>query len=144
MIPSELTNIPRWINWEQRGNDKKPLSPTGRVANALHYENWQTYEQAKANSTKLGFVLDGDYVVIDGDHEPYISLLTNQYIEKTYCEVSPRGGIHVWLKGSHVNKRGKFEVYSDKRWITISSHDNNREIRELSNEDKEWILTHIK
>ena len=152
MIPVELKNIPHWITWKFHGKDKKPLSPYGIVANALDPVNWINYRQAVARRIArrlesielgIGFVLDGDYVVIDGDHEPWISLLVWKFLTKTYCEVSPHGGIHVWLKGSHINERGNFEVYNSKRWMTISEHGNNREIAELTEGDKKWITTHI-
>jgi primase-polymerase (primpol)-like protein len=186
MIPSELTTIDHWISWKPVNQDKKPLGPNGRVANALDPANWQslikvmTGQQPECcklhmlidtnfnehhlmnNMTHLichkcrsgkhiptktdhvGFVLTGDYVVIDGDHEPWITELTDRYVEKTYCEVSPNGGIHVWLRGKHKNQRGHFEVYNDKRWMTVTGIGNDLAISKITEEDKKWISKMIK
>ncbi len=95
-------------------------------------------------NTNVGFVLTGDHVVIDGDHEPWITELTDRFIEKTYCEVSPNGGIHVWLKGSIRNRRGAFEVYNNKRWMTVTGIGNDLPIIELTEEDTNWINKMIK
>jgi primase-polymerase (primpol)-like protein len=142
MIPTELAIIDHWISWKQVGKDKKPLDPTGRVANALDPKNWRSIIQIM--NTNIGFVLTGDYIVVDGDHEPWITELTNYFVDKTYCEVSPNGGIHVWLKGSIRNRRGNFEVYSDKRWMTVTDNGNDMPITKLTKEDEEWITKMIK
>lgn len=186
MIPTKLTKINHWVSWKRAGTDKKPLDPTGRVANALDPVNWQslikvmtgtqpqccninmvidsTFNEHHLMDSMLhllcskcisgyhvpirnvntGFVLTGDYVVIDGDHEPWITALTDKFVERTYCEVSPNGGIHVWLKGSIKNRRGNFEVYNDKRWMTVTGIGNDLDIMEIQEEDKKWISTMIK
>lgn len=186
VIPTELTNINHWVSWKRAGTDKKPLDPTGRVANALDPVNWKSLVQTMTKrqpecckiemiidttfneqhlmdnmlhllcskcrsgyhvpirNINVGFVLTGDYVVIDGDHEPWITALTDKFVERTYCEVSPNGGIHVWLKGSIKNRRGNFEVYNDKRWMTVTGIGNDMNITEIQEEDKKWISAMIK
>jgi hypothetical protein len=186
VIPIELTTIDHWVSWKQAGTDKKPLDPTGRVANALDQVNWQSLikvmimfqpqccdidmqvdstfnehhlmdgmlhllcskcrsgRHVPLENTNVGFVLTGDYCVIDGDHEPWITILTDKFVERTYCEVSPSGGIHVWLKGSMKNHRDNFEVYSNKRWMTVTGMGNDLDIMEIQEEDKKWILKMIK
>lgn len=98
----------------------------------------------KITTPLVGFVLTGDYVVIDGDHEPWITELTDRFTDRTYCEVSPHGGIHVWLKGSIKNCRGSFEVYNDKRWMTVTGIGNDLPIADITQEDKTWILNQLK
>jgi primase-polymerase (primpol)-like protein len=92
----------------------------------------------------VGFVLTGDYVVIDGDHEPWITELTDRFTDRTYCEVSPHGGLHIWLRGSIRSCRGNFEVYGTKRWMTVTGLGNDVKIDDINEEDKEWIKKAIK
>jgi primase-polymerase (primpol)-like protein len=87
----------------------------------------------------IGFVLTNDYVVIDADHQPYIDLVTDRFTDTTYTEVSPNGGLHVWLRGSHANKRGSFEVYGSKRYMTVTGNGNDLPIRDLTIVDVAWI-----
>ncbi len=143
MIPSELIQVDKWITWKYKDGDKKPLNPSGRVDNALNSQNWQSYQDAAQKSDQLGFVLTGDYVVIDGDHEPYISILTERFINKTYCEISPNGGIHVWLRGTHRNKKGNFEIYSSRRWMTVTGYGNGI-IKDITGDDVLWFSAQVK
>ena len=114
--------------------------------NMLHLlcEKCRSGRHIPIKNVNVGFVLTGDYVVIDGDHEPWITALTDKFVEHTYCEVSPNGGIHVWFKGSLKNHRGNFEVYNDKRWMTVTGTGNDLPIAKLNEDDIKWISTMIK
>jgi primase-polymerase (primpol)-like protein len=141
MIPFELTEIPRWITWEHPG--KQPLNSRGQRASALDPKNWKKFENVKENAN-IGFVLMGDFVVLDADHQPYIDLVTDKFSDTTYTEVSPNGGIHVWFRGSHRNLKGNFEVYGSKRYMTVTGAGNNVDITDLDDETRTWIDRRIK
>jgi hypothetical protein len=146
MIPIEMKQLDRWINWKPVGKDKKPLNHFGVVASALDENNWQNFEDAILNDPNhIGFVICGDILCLDGDHEPWITELTNRFSKSTYCEVSPNGGIHVWLIGRYVrNLKHNFEVFTNKRWVTVTSWGNDISLKKVTKDDIHWIESNIR
>lgn len=139
MLPDELKAYPQFVVWNYKNRDggkpaKTPYSPlTGYRASVTAPSTWGTYEQAIAASSSyngIGFVLttNDPYAVIDlDDPEGNEAIRESQLSLVDYCnsytELSPSGnGAHIWVKGSvPTGKRhGKFEVYSDSRYMTVT------------------------
>lgn len=144
-IPEELKELSQWVCWrlESRGEGrllKVPINPkTAQSAAVDNPETWGTCVEAiNCFSTKpsmhgVGFVFTASdsYTGIDIDdcRDPVtgnIGLWAQELIDKldSYTEVSPSGtGVKIIvtavLPGS-VRRRNKIEMYSEKRYFTIT------------------------
>jgi len=144
-IPDELKNLDQWVAWRlESGKEgrpiKMPVDPkTGKNADTTSPETWGTCVQAVAlfgTSTRymgIGFVFSPSdpYTGIDIDdcRDPqtgHIGAWAQELIDKldSYTEVSPSGTgvkiiVQATLPGS-VRRRNKIEMYSEKRYFTIT------------------------
>lgn len=128
---------------------KPPYQPNGKLAESNNPATWSSFNTVNDVADRfdgIGFVLkqDDHFVGIDFDHcrcpafdeiDPEISTGLNMvlpgvadHIRKlnSYTEVSPSGkGIRVFLKGKMPvdgKKKGDFEVYQAKHYLTITGH----------------------
>lgn len=149
-IPDEMKQYKQWITWkyeiECEGDNCKytkiPYSPlTGSYASVSDPSTWVSFEEALSvvsYYSGLGFVLsiDDPFTFIDLD-EPKGHLtaeekqvITDRQIKiyqefNSYSEVSPSGkGLHIIVKGKVASgrKRSSIEIYSDKRFMTMTGN----------------------
>lgn len=140
-----MKTLKQWINWKSESKPgeiklaKVPFSYSSeRKIDAHDPANWLTYDQAKAFSDKIGFVLTANdpYFCIDLDHA-YVngewskhSYTTLGWFPNAYVEVSFSGdGLHIFGKcngdvPAH-RSRVKFgtdetELYTTKRFIAFT------------------------
>lgn len=136
MFIPELTEYAQWVVTYIA--DKIPLNPvTGERAKSDDPATWTTYQVAKerceANpNLTLGFVLTANdpFVCIDMDSHktgsPAILANHKEIYERfnTWSELSPSGGVHIWLKASFEGGRRLsqqyLEVYSSGRYMTVT------------------------
>lgn len=140
-IPDELKAYPQFVVWKYEDRDghkraKVPYSPlTFRRASVDDAATWSTYNDAVNNCADfsgIGFVLTGNdpYTFIDlDDYEGDDDVLKKQQFLVTtfdsYTELSPSTkGVHVIVKGtvSAGRRRGKFEIYSSSRFMTMTGN----------------------
>jgi putative DNA primase/helicase len=139
-IPEELKARPQWVVWKAIGQkpDKVPYSArTGRKASSTDLLTWSTFEEALETYTRgecegVGFVFSsGDpYTGIDldncvdkdGEIAPWAFDIARYF--DSYTEFSATGtGLHIIVRGDMPNRRkGEVEVYSSKRFFTVSGH----------------------
>jgi putative DNA primase/helicase len=142
-IPAELCAVPQWLIWRDRKVPYCPTSPT-KLASVTDPSTWADYATA-AHAAELqghggvGFVLtaadnfcgvDLDNCITDGYVHPAAQAVLDQL--GTYTEVSPSGnGLRLVLHGRKPGPRckvpvadwgGPFEVYDDKRFLTMTGH----------------------
>jgi putative DNA primase/helicase len=140
-IPTLLQAAPQWVMWrweaDAQGNWKKPPFNAGTGSRASHSDStsWSSFDAAKAayesgRYAGIGFVLTSGIVVMDIDHcidadgkmDPKAQAVLD--FLGTYAEVSPSGtGIHCIASGSLPGpgrKRGRYEMYDTKRYITVT------------------------
>jgi hypothetical protein len=132
-IPAALRRLPRWVCPSAR---KVPRQPDGTVASSTDPDTWTDYASARGAANRpVGFVLDGDGIVcVDIDHclrvdgtPKFAAELIDWWAARTFVEVSPSGeGLHIWGCGEvPVGRRvrhdgGRFEVYGDGRYVTVT------------------------
>jgi primase-polymerase (primpol)-like protein len=145
-VPDEMKEHSQWICWkaDQRANgkiDKIPINPSnGSYAKINDPETWGQFTDAVAfyrsnRSDGIGFVFtDNDsFVGIDLDEciDPpsgEIDTRAKQIIEQigSYSKISPSGrGIHIIVKGKLPGpgrKKGKLEIYDEKRYFTFTGN----------------------
>jgi putative DNA primase/helicase len=140
-IPKELRARPQWVVWKAVGEkpDKVPYSAkTGRTASSTDLLTWGTFGEAlkaynNGEYAGLGFVFStGDpYTGIDldscVDENGEIALWAMEIVRyfDSYTELSASGtGIHIVVKGlnSPNRRQGDVEVYSSKRFFTVTGH----------------------
>jgi putative DNA primase/helicase len=139
-IPEELRARPQWVVWKVVGDrpDKVPYSArTGRRASSTDLLTWSTFQEAleayeNGDYAGLGFVFSSadpytgvdldDCVDEDGEIAVW-ALEIVRYFE-SYTERSATGtGLHVIVRGEVPNRRkGEVEVYSSKRFFTVTGH----------------------
>jgi putative DNA primase/helicase len=141
-IPEELKIRPQWVVWKAVGErpEKVPYSAkTGWKASTTDLLSWSSFEEANEalrsgqQYSGLGFVFSsGDCytgidldtcVAEDGEIAPW-ALEIVRYFHR-YTELSATGtGIHIIVKGLKVpnRRRDKVEVYSSKRFFTVTGH----------------------
>lgn len=140
-VPEEMKLWPQWIVWRYEDLDaKKPTkvpysARSHKLASVSDPSTWATFEEvmqvlAQGWYAGAGFVLTkGDpFAFIDlddteGDAEAFNTQL--EIFNKTtgYAERSPSGtGLHIIGKGSIPagRRRGKIEVYTDGRYMTMT------------------------
>lgn len=138
-IPQEMKDLSQWILWRledkpgQKKPAKMPYSLTGRRADTTDPATWGNFPSVETkysnngkNYSGLGFVFtDKDpYVFIDLDEINEKSLL---WVDKfnSYTEYSQSGeGLHIIIRGKlpegSRNRKGKFEVYDNKRYAALT------------------------
>jgi len=143
-IPEELRVRPQWVVWKAVGDKpgKVPYSArTGRRASSTDLLTWSTFEEAleayeNGDYAGLGFVfssadpytgIDVDNCVdvdVDGDGEIAGWALEIVRYFDSYTELSATGsGLHIIVRGNVPNRRkGEVEVYSSKRFFTVTGH----------------------
>jgi putative DNA primase/helicase len=142
-IPEEIRIRPQWVVWKAVGDkpDKVPYSArTGRKASSTDLMSWSTFEEAleayKGDGyTGVGFVFSsGDPysgIDLDGCVDPTTGELAAWALEiaryfQSYTELSTTGtGLHIIVKGLQVpnRRKEKVEVYSSKRFFTLTGHE---------------------
>lgn len=131
-----LEKYPAWVNWKEINGKKVPFNPnTGEYASSTDSLTWGTIDRVAIETPFKGFVLSANdpYTCIDIDHcFENISLHERVLNERALCivlffqsytEISPsKDGVHIWMFGRvpAAIKRSDFEVYSDKRYITVT------------------------
>lgn len=149
----ELRNIPHWVihrftTPEADQTMKLPLNPnTGEWASTDDPRTWSDYATALActqsNTTfGLGFVLTKELGIscldLDSHKVKESSLLQEHgaiadYFD-SYMELSPSGGVHVWMRGTTQNRKlsqKQIEIYSYGRYMTVTGKAlNTREIED--------------
>ncbi len=148
-VPPELAERPQWVCWKLVERDGKatkvPFDPfTHERASAVDLMTWATftdalnaYEAEGSTYDGIGFVFSsGDpYTGIDLDHvrdpdtgdiEEWALKIVNA-VPGGYVEVSPSGsGIHIICEGSvrgGAVRKGRIEMYSHKRFFTITGRE---------------------
>lgn len=145
-IPAEMKTYYAWVCWRYEVRDgenraaKVPYDPlTGRRASSTDSRTWRSFEETVAalelseRYDGIGFVFSsGDpYCGIDldncrdaetGELEEWAQGIVAASGEASYAEASPSGkGVHVIVKGKAPNrKRGRIEVYSERRFFTMT------------------------
>ena len=139
-IPEELRVRPQWVVWKAVGDkpDKVPYSVrSGRKASSTDLMSWSTFQEAleaykNGEYAGLGFVFSSadPYTGIDldncvgGDGEIALWALEIARYFDSYTELSATGtGLHIIVRGDVPNRRkGDVEVYSSKRFFTMTGH----------------------
>jgi len=139
-IPDELRARPQWVVWKAVGEkpDKVPFSArSGRKASSTDLMTWSTFEEAieayeKDSYAGVGFVFcSGDPyagIDLDGcvDENGEIAVWALEIIRyfDSYTELScTASGLHILIRGEIPNRRkGDVEVYSSKRFFTVTGH----------------------
>lgn len=141
-IPQALRVIPQWVTWRyQPGKDgertKIPFVPgENRRASSTDPGTWSSFDTARSRmngDAGLGFVFTCEAAMIGIDLDKVRNPETGEFaiwaqriIERvrTYAEVSPSGaGIHLIGRGTlsaGARKRGSLELYSEKRYFTMT------------------------
>jgi len=138
----ELRKYKAWVDWKTINGRKIPINPrTGKAASTVDPSTWSEFEGTGLKSPNRGFVLSDDdpFTCLDLDHCLIsMSTLNGQkdwevnkkateilfYLD-SYTEISPSGtGLHIWVKGKipAAIKRSDFEIYSTKRYITVTEN----------------------
>ena len=139
-VPAELKEYPQWVNWRVDSEQKIPMNPLTQGNAGVTWPNtWapfaQAYQTAQRDELGLGFVLteDDPYTCVDLDKcvgpKGEISTDTRAILDLVsgWVELSPSGtGLHIWVQNAQpVNRRTKgIEVYSSKRWMTVTGRSN--------------------
>ena len=142
-VPDEMKSWPQWIVWRFEDLDAKkptkvPYSPrSGRMASVTNPQTWATYDEV-VECLKTGWYSGAGFVLTDGDPFAFIDLddtendaaaLEQQQAifneTQGYAEISPSGtGLHIIVKGEIPSgrRRGKVEVYSNQRYMTMTGN----------------------
>jgi putative DNA primase/helicase len=139
-IPDELKERPQWVMWKVVGEkpDKVPYSArTKRKASSTDLMTWSTFEEAfeayeAGEYAGLGFVfssadpytgIDLDNCVNENGEIAGWAFEIARYFD-SYTELScTAGGLHIIVRGDLPNRRkGDVEVYSSKRFFTMTGH----------------------
>ena len=139
-IPLEMQALSQWVCWkyEDRGDTKPTKVPytatTNTLASVSKPETWLDFKSCVSMLPRydgLGFVLQKNdpYTIVDLDHTENKSHIVQQVqISQTldsYSEISPSGkGLHIVVKAKLTSgkRRGPFEFYSDKRFMTCTGN----------------------
>ena len=142
-IPEELKIRPQWVVWKAVGEkpEKIPYSAkSGRKASTTDLLSWASFEEANEalrsghQYSGLGFVFSsGDPfagIDLDGCVNPRtgeVAAWAKEIVRyfDSYTELSASStGIHIIVKGLEVpnRRKDKVEVYSSKRFFTLTGH----------------------
>jgi putative DNA primase/helicase len=160
-IPSELLQLPQWVNWRNEDGRKVPVNPrSGRNAGVNWPDTWSAFGQAKRvaqeHNLGLGFVITetDPYTCVDLDacidKHGQIDAQTRQVLDllSGWVELSPSGiGLHVWVRNEKpVSRRIKgLEIYSYSRWMSITGRSNPNGPTEIADrtDEIEELLHHF-
>lgn len=143
-IPLALKTRPQWVGWKYAWDGKKwtkhPYNPrTGRKASSTDLMTWTPFADVLATYKAGGY--DGaGFVFCSGD--PYCGVDLDKCVDSetgeiepwaaeivetldSYTEFSPSGtGLHIIVKGEipSNSKKGRIEMYSTKRFFTMTGH----------------------
>lgn len=136
-IPQELKDLNQWVCWKTEYNDNKPtkvpVCPIRGfrvdITNSANLVDFETANKFAHNYSGIGFCLieSDPYTFIDLDHTEDKELharhvgIYNAF--NSYSELSPSGnGLHIIVKGAVPTgrKRNKVEIYSTKRFMTMT------------------------
>lgn len=140
-IPAELRQRNQWLGWRyivRNGKaTKQPMSVDGRSpGDSTDPATWGSLEDALAVFSANGldgigfvFTADDDFIGIDldgciqdGITEPWAQQLIERF--DSYTEKTPSGqGLHIIIRGQlppHGRRKGNVEVYSEKRFFTVT------------------------
>ena len=141
-IPEELKVRPQWVVWRAVGEkpDKVPYSArTGRKASSTNLMTWSTFEETQGayksgEYAGLGFVFSSGDPFTGVDLDGCVDAKTGEvaawameivhYLD-SYTELSASGtGLHIIVQGLQVpnRRKGEVEVYSSKRFFTVTGH----------------------
>lgn len=139
-IPLEMRQYDQWVNWryEDRGDDKPTKVPycsrDMTLASVSRTDTWSSFDQAVNglnDSDGIGFMLSlaDPYTIVDFDDtvDPAIvqKMESMEADLNSYSEISPSGkGLHIVVKAvlDRGRRRGPFEFYSHKRFMTMTGH----------------------
>jgi primase-polymerase (primpol)-like protein len=142
LIP-QLKAYDQWVCWQGVPDKNKKIRKipfgilSGTYASVTDPQTWGKYEDFSSKTKNKGFVLTSSdpFMVIDLDHclervdsvDWKLSDLATKIVFylRSYTEVSPsRTGVHIWLKGEipAAIKKAEFEIYSEKRYITVTEN----------------------
>ena len=154
-VPEELKEYPQWVNWYVDSEQKIPLNPLTLGHAGVTWPNtWvpfaQAFQTAQCNDLGLGFVLteDDPYTCVDLDKcveaRGKISAATRAILDLVsgWVELSPSGtGLHIWVKNEQpVNRRTKgIEIYSSKRWMSITGRSNPKQLLRIPDRTAEIV-----
>jgi hypothetical protein len=142
LVP-QLKAYDQWVSWKEVSDKKGKIRkiPFGVMvetcASVTDPKTWGKYQDFSSKTKKRGFVLTANdpFVVIDLDHcikhfdshdwklSDYATKIV--FYLRSYTEISPSGtGVHIWMKGElpAAIKKAEFEIYSDKRYITVTEN----------------------
>lgn len=142
-VPDEMKSWPQWIVWryedqQSRKPTKVPYCPrTGRLASVSDPNTWADFETVCA-VLQTGWYAGAGFVLTKGDPFAFVDLddaegdaeafekqqgIFNE--SQGYAELSPSGrGLHIIVKGEIPSgrRRGKIEVYSSERYMTMTGN----------------------
>lgn len=141
-IPGELKVRRQWVTWrlEERGGKltKVPYTPgTSHKASSTDLLTWRSFEDAldgldRCDGIGFAFCSGDPFTGVDlddcrdletGEVEPWAAKIVADL--GSYTELSPSGtGLHIIAKGEILSngKRGRVEMYSMKRFFTMTGH----------------------
>lgn len=139
-IPEEMRNYPQWCVWRMEDRDaskptKVPYQINGKLAKVDNPDTWTDYYSAVhavslGGYDGIGFMLtpNDPYSIIDLDdtkgnteQRQRQQFVFEQFY--SYAERSPSGnGLHIIVRGKVPSgcRRDNIEVYSDKRYMTMT------------------------
>jgi hypothetical protein len=147
-IPDAMKSYCQWVVWRYEESDgdkptKVPYSPRGYLASVTDPGTWGTFDECVTIATNYPNDVSGiGFVLTDNDPFAFIDLdapkpnATDSEVAKiyarqelifrefdSYAEKSPSGnGLHIIICGKLEagRKRGSVEVYSSKRYMTMT------------------------
>lgn len=143
-IPAELLVLPQWVAWKlttRPGKDKPtkvPYNPqSGRLAESDNPGTWANVWDASSavdggGFDGVGFMfaegdefagVDLDHSIEDGQIAPWAMDIIASL--DSYTEFSPSGtGVHIIVRGRVPKglKRGNIEIYSERRYFTMTGN----------------------
>lgn len=142
-VPDELKVWPQWVVWRYEETEgtkptKVPYSArTGKPASVSDPSTWATFTEV-GQALQSGWYAGAGFVLTTGDPFAFVDLddaegdteVFNRqqtiFNETTgYAEFSPSGrGLHILVKGEVPSgrRRGKIEVYSSLRYMTMTGN----------------------
>lgn len=145
-IPQQLQQIPNWVIWryefesEKQRWTKVPYIPgTTKKASSTKPGHWRSFSDAKQAYLErtdyfdgVGFVLSLETRLVGIDFDDCFDINTgqlndfaNSLLPNSYAEISPSGsGIKAFVFGQIETDRKtpQVEVYSQKRFFTVTGH----------------------
>lgn len=141
--PDELKLWPQWLVWrfEETQNGKPTKIPycarSGRPASVTNPSTWVDFQSCFA-ALQTGWYSGGGFVLTKGDPFAFVDLDNTEgdaaafeqqqtifNASQGYAELSPSGsGLHLIVKGEVPTgrRRGKIEVYSSERYMTMTGN----------------------